>query len=98
MLALGSSEAGAQTVASNLNVPAVATANSVTATIPAQSVSASLATSIEREATWLYKGGWPLYALVDRYSAGAPLSDEANCIATAVYFEARGEALEGQLA
>jgi len=96
MLALGSSEAGAQTVASNLNVPA--TTSSVTATLPAQSVSASLATSIEREAAWLYKAGWPLYALVDRYSAGAPLSEEANCIATAVYFEARGEALEGQLA
>jgi len=38
------------------------------------------------------------YALVDRYSAGAPLNEEANCIATAVYFEARGESVEGQLA
>jgi spore germination cell wall hydrolase CwlJ-like protein len=61
-------------------------------------VSASLPASINAEAAWLYKAGWPLYALVDRYSSGAPLSEEANCIATAVYFEARGEALEGQLA
>jgi N-acetylmuramoyl-L-alanine amidase len=94
MLALGSSEAGAQTVASN----APAAASSVAATIPAQSVSASVASSINREAAWLYSAGWPLYALVDRYSIGAPLSQEANCMATAVYFEARGEALEGQLA
>jgi len=65
---------------------------------PAQTVSASLPASINAEAAWLYKAGWPLYALVDRYSTGAALSEEANCIATAVYFEARGEALEGQLA
>jgi N-acetylmuramoyl-L-alanine amidase len=65
---------------------------------PAQSVTAKLATSIASEAAWLYKAGWPLYALVDKYSVGAPLNDQANCLATAVYFEARGESLEGQLA
>ena len=54
--------------------------------------------SIATEAAWLQSNGWPLYALVDRYSAGAPLSDEATCIAVAVYHEARGESLEGQLA
>jgi hypothetical protein len=53
---------------------------------------------IAREGRWLYNAGWPLYALVDRYSAGAPLDEQANCLATAVYFEARGESLEGQLA
>lgn len=57
-----------------------------------------VATSIEREAAWLFKAGWPLYALVDKYSAGAPLDEQGNCLATAVYFEARGESLEGQLA
>jgi hypothetical protein len=57
-----------------------------------------VSTSIEREAAWLYKAGWPLYALVDKYSAGAPLDEQGNCLATAVYFEARGESLEGQLA
>jgi hypothetical protein len=117
MLALGSSEAGAQSMASALNVPAavrtldvdqsaralgtVATAASriTPATVTAaQSVTASLPMSINREAAWLYQGGWPLSALVDKYSSGAPLGTEANCIATAVYFEARGEAVEGQLA
>jgi len=122
MLAIGSSEASAQNLASNLNVPAavraldvdqsaralgtaaVATQASLTSAVistvkqPAQTVSASLPASINAEAAWLYKAGWPLYALVDRYSTGAALSEEANCIATAVYFEARGEALEGQLA
>jgi len=122
MLAIGSSEASAQNLAGNLNVPAavraldvdqgakalgttaVATQASLTSAVistaqqPAQTVSASLPASINAEAAWLYKAGWPLYALVDRYSTGAALSEEANCIATAVYFEARGEALEGQLA
>ncbi len=67
--------------------------------IPAKpTVLAKVSTSIEREAAWLYKAGWPLYALVDKYSAGAPLDEQGNCLATAVYFEARGESLEGQLA
>jgi len=85
--------------------PAVATttavANSlgaVTQAQPAQSVTVKLAASIATEAAWLYKGGWPLYALVDKYSVGAPLDEQANCLATAVYFEARGESVEGQLA
>ena len=120
MLGLGSSGASAESLASNLNVPAavraldvdqgtralgaVATQASLTSAVlstqaqPAQTVRATLPQSIEREAAWLFKGGWPLYALVDKYSTGEALSDEANCIATAVYFEARGESLEGQLA
>jgi len=53
---------------------------------------------VAREGRWLYSAGWPLYALVSRYSTGAPLDEQANCLATAVYFEARGETLEGQLA
>lgn len=55
-------------------------------------------TAVATEASWLQKAGWPLYALVDRFSAGAPLAEEANCVAVAVYHEARGESLEGQLA
>jgi spore germination cell wall hydrolase CwlJ-like protein len=70
----------------------------VAQTAPAAAVTVKLATSIASEAAWLYKAGWPLYALVDKYSAGAPLDEQANCLATAVYFEARGESLEGQLA
>jgi spore germination cell wall hydrolase CwlJ-like protein len=53
---------------------------------------------VAREASMLQRAGWPLYALVDKFSAGAPLTDQANCIAVAVYHEARGESLEGQLA
>jgi spore germination cell wall hydrolase CwlJ-like protein len=65
---------------------------------PAQSVTLQLTPSIAKEAAWLYKGGWPLYALVDKYATSAPLDTETNCLATAVYFEARGESVEGQLA
>jgi len=65
---------------------------------PAQSVTLSFGSSIAREAAWLYRAGWPLYALVDKYASNAPLDSETNCLATAVYFEARGESVDGQLA
>ena len=78
---------------------AVATVSgSVIQAAPAGAVSVTLAPEIAKDAAWLQSNGWPLYALVDRYSAGAPLDAEANCIAVAVYHEARGETLEGQLA
>ena len=68
-------------------------------TQPAQSVTVQLTSTIASEAAWLYRAGWPLYALADRYAAAAsPLGEEGNCLATAVYFEARGESPEGQLA
>ena len=106
MLGVGSS-AAAQDVSTPaaLVQPAVATTTAVATTSgnviqaqPAQSVTVKLAASIATEAAWLYKAGWPLYALVDRYATNAPLDEETNCLATAVYFEARGESLEGQLA
>ena len=85
--------------------PAVASTSAVataTGTImqaqPVQSVTAKLGQSIASEASWLYKAGWPLYALVGKFATSAKLDDETNCLATAVYFEARGESLEGQLA
>jgi hypothetical protein len=53
---------------------------------------------IAREGSWLYANGWPLDSLVGRYSAGVPLDQQATCLATAVYFEARGESTQGQLA
>jgi spore germination cell wall hydrolase CwlJ-like protein len=65
---------------------------------PAQSVTVQFAEPIAKEAAWLYRAGWPLYALVGKYATGAQLDQETNCLATAVYFEARGESLEGQLA
>ena len=55
--------------------------------------------SIAREAAWLHRNGWGLHALVERYSATAEIeNEEENCMAVAVYHEARGEGLEGQLA
>ena len=95
----------AQAVASTLAKPAVAATTAVTLgngtvvqAAPAQSVTVKLTQSVATEAAWLRSAGWPLYALVDRFSAGAPLDEQANCIAVAVYHEARGESLEGQLA
>jgi hypothetical protein len=40
----------------------------------------------------------PLSALVDTHGSGPALDAEATCLATAVYFESKGEPLEGQLA
>lgn len=40
----------------------------------------------------------PLAALVAVNSIGAPLDEQGNCVAVAIYHEARGESLEGQLA
>jgi N-acetylmuramoyl-L-alanine amidase len=92
-------------LASTLVQPAVASTTAVIASNgsvyqaqPAQSVTVSLAPSIASEAAWLYKGGWPLEALVQKFETNAPLDSETNCLATAVYFESRGESLQGQLA
>ena len=93
------------TYASTLAQPAVASTTAVASqngTVfqaqPAQSVTLQLTPSIATQAAWLYKGGWPLYALVNKFETNAPLDQQTNCLATAVYFEARGESLEGQLA
>ena len=92
-------------VASSVARPVVAAttavanaAGAVFQTQPAKSVTLSLAPSIATQAAWLYHGGWPLYALVDKFATNAPLDTETNCLATAVYFESRGESVEGQLA
>jgi hypothetical protein len=71
---------------------------SVVQAAPAQSVTLKLGSPIATEAAWLYRAGWPLYALVDKYASNDQLDEETNCLATAVYFEARGESLDGQLA
>ena len=72
--------------------------NAVGAVFGTQPTMQSEISKVAREAAWLRNAGWPLYALVDRFSAGAQLNEEAHCIAVAVYHEARGESLEGQLA
>jgi N-acetylmuramoyl-L-alanine amidase len=98
MLAITSS-AGAQNLggsAASLIQPAVvSTASSVPA---AASVTVKVPVGMASEAAWLYKGGWGLQALVDKFATNAQLDEQTNCIATAVYFEARGESAEGQLA
>ena len=105
MLAVGSSAAAQDTQTASLVHRAVASTTAVATSLgtveqaqPAQSVTVKLAPTVATEAAWLYKAGWPLYARVDKFSAGAPLDEQANCLATAVYFEARGESVEGQLA
>jgi spore germination cell wall hydrolase CwlJ-like protein len=93
----GSGQALAQQVGKFPVVQAVVrTATAVTT--PTQTAAPSADAAVAREASMLQNAGWPLYALVDKFSAGAPITDEANCIAVAVYHEARGESLEGQLA
>jgi hypothetical protein len=98
---LGTAQA-AQVVAATASAATTAAVSAVAGNViqstPAATLTASIAPDVAKEAAWLYQNGWPLYALVDRYSAGAPLNEEATCLATAVYFEARGETLEGQLA
>jgi N-acetylmuramoyl-L-alanine amidase len=95
----GSAPAFAQQVSNLPLVRAVVkTTSAVTTPLASANASISADAAVAREANWLQRNGWPLYALVDKFSAGAPLSDQANCIAVAVYHEARGESLEGQLA
>lgn len=90
----GSSEAFGQEAV--LQPAVLATGATAKATNPAPAATAK--PNVAREASWLHSNGWPLYALVDRYASGAPLDEQANCMAVAVYHEARGETLEGQLA
>jgi hypothetical protein len=96
----GSGQALAQQV-NNLPVIQAVVKTAATVAVPVQaapSVGISTDAVVARDAGVLQRAGWPLYALVDKFSAGAPLTDQANCIAVAVYHEARGETLEGQLA
>jgi N-acetylmuramoyl-L-alanine amidase len=106
-LVMGPSEAMAQekpAVATTIaSVPQAAVANATTVMTNAiRTVSGNLlpaTRTVATEAAWLHRGGWPLYALVDRYADnGANLDEQSNCIAVAVYHEARGESLEGPLA
>jgi hypothetical protein len=91
--ATGDAGPGASSTTAVLN-----TNGTVDQALPARSVTVKLESSIGTEAAWLYKAGWPLYALVGKFATSAQLDEETNCLATAVYFEARGESLEGQLA
>jgi len=97
----GSSEAFGQQAVMAQVMPAILSPSAPPQAAPAApqaQAPASTPAAIAREAAWLRSAGWGLSALVDRFSAGAPLDEQANCIAVAVYHEARGETLEGQLA
>ncbi len=108
--AFGQQSAVAQVTPAVLGVPAIAAPQSRSVTpgmtnqatlaqaVANASPAGSAARDIAREARWLQSHGWHLAALVDRFSAGPDLDSEANCMAVAVYHEARGETLEGQLA
>jgi spore germination cell wall hydrolase CwlJ-like protein len=98
MLGVASSAAAQDVSTPAMTTAVVTSSGAVTQAQPAQSVNIKLKASIAAEAAWLYKGGWPLYALVEKFATNAPLDEQTNCLATAVYFEARGESLEGQLA
>ena len=98
--AFGQQAAIAQVTPAVLGVPAVAAPGSLSVTPAVQAATAAAATSgsIAREASWLYSHGWNLAALADKYGTGSALDEQANCMAVAVYHEARGESVEGQLA
>ena len=105
--AFGQQAEQAQVTPAVLGVPAIAApqSRSVAPAILQQSAPATqpatpatTASAVAREAAWLANAGWNLGALVDRFAAGAPLDEQANCMAVAVYHEARGESVEGQLA
>ena len=80
--------------------PLLAPAPAASVTTPATAINASLptvttATPAVSSAPVTAEGLWPL---IWANMAGAPLDEELNCIATAVYFESRGEPFDGQLA
>lgn len=74
------------------SVPTVPATPAVVQTAPVQAVQPAPAMQQPN------LSGWPLWALVEANKQGEALGPELNCVAVAVYFEARGEPLEGQLA
>lgn len=104
----GSSAAGAQVstiaatpvvqaarpLAAALPTTGIATpATAITAAMP--KVATAAATASSGAAASAAAGLWPL---IWANMAGAPLDEQLGCIATAVYFESRGEPFDGQLA
>ena len=103
--AFGQQGAIAQITPAVLGTPAIAPPQSLSVTPTVMQPAARAVTTVvsptanvAREASWLQANGWGLHALAERFSAGVPLDEEANCMAVAVYHEARGETVEGQLA
>ena len=108
ILAIGaSSAASAQvgTVSATPTAAAAAPSPTMLASAPLSNVTASspavlgtvrpLVTAASAPLAATHAGLWPL---VWANMTGAALDEELSCIATAVYFEARGEPFDGQLA
>ena len=104
--AFGQQSTIAQVTPAVLGVPAIAAPQSLSVTMPnilkpaVSTVTTDMpaTTDVAKEASWLYSHGWNLAALADKYGTGSELDEQANCMAVAVYHEARGESVEGQLA
>jgi Cell Wall Hydrolase len=106
--AFGQQSTMAQVTPAVLGVPAIAAPQSLSVTMPTTlatpavqqviTTATTVPANVAREGSWLYSHGWNLAALADKYGDGAALDEQANCMAVAVYHEARGEAVEGQLA
>jgi spore germination cell wall hydrolase CwlJ-like protein len=83
---------------------AVSVANSVPTPVQqgqgtaAQAASIANPISMITNAPALMRQSLPLASIVQSNVSGAPLDEQGNCLATAVYFESRGEPVEGQLA
>jgi len=63
--------------------------------MPASGVTTPPSNAIPVRPSVSHESLWPL---IWANMQGAPLDEEMNCVATAVYFEARGEPFDGQLA
>jgi spore germination cell wall hydrolase CwlJ-like protein len=86
--------AAASSAPVSIAVPSQALGSVATAAAPVTSLKAAAATAAAPVAV-SHTGLWPL---VWANLAGSALDEELSCIATAVYFEARGEPFDGQLA
>jgi spore germination cell wall hydrolase CwlJ-like protein len=106
MLALGGADAASAQVSGITATPAAASSAPVSNAVPSPALSglapaaslkapAVVATAAIAPVVVTHTGLWPL---VWANLAGTALDKELSCLATAVYFEARGEPFDGQLA
>jgi spore germination cell wall hydrolase CwlJ-like protein len=107
LLAIGSADAAEAQVGGTALAPAAATPAPVLNVVPSQPLGsianpampaprlAPPAAAVAAPVAVTHTGLWPL---VWANLAGSALDEELSCIATAVYFEARGEPFDGQLA
>jgi spore germination cell wall hydrolase CwlJ-like protein len=103
MLAIGASS-GASAQVSTISATPVSAATTASANVALPQPTPAVLTVTPRPAVQAVAAApqpvthGSLWPLVWANMTGAALSEEENCIATAVYFEARGEGFDGQLA